>query len=208
MPIFITPEVGIPLPFDVTPEEIEGFRERAKAACESILALIEMGAEVPVTDADSAQAHQAIASEKLVIARADPGVVLKLEALLSDYDHEFLDANRRITNLVTNKLLESTDDPDPKVRLKALEMLGKRKGVNLFSDQVEITVKQKPLNEIEAELSRLLERYMGPVDVVAADVTDVTDITPMPSLSDIDLDEELGLTNLTDEPTEIHAEHP
>ena len=28
MPIVVTPEVGIPLPFDVTPEEAEGFRER------------------------------------------------------------------------------------------------------------------------------------------------------------------------------------
>ncbi len=46
MPIVVTPEVGIPLPFDVTPEEAEGFRERAKAACATILELIDSGANV------------------------------------------------------------------------------------------------------------------------------------------------------------------
>lgn len=166
MPIVVTPEVGIPLPFDVTPEEAEGFRERAKAACETIFALIDAGAEVPVSDEDSAKAHEIAATEKLVVAKTPPGAILKLEALLTHYDHEFLEANRRITNLVTNKLLEETENEDPKIRLKALELLGKRKGVQLFSDQVEVTVKQKPINELENELGRLLERYMGPVDVV------------------------------------------
>lgn len=186
MPIVVTPEVGIPLPFDVTPEEVEGFRERAKAACATIQELIGQGAEVEISDEDSTQAHQIIATEKLNVAKATPGAMLKLEALLSHYDHEFLEANRRIQNLVTNKLLEETENEDPKVRLKALELLGKRKGVNLFSDQVEVTVKQKPLEEIEKELGKLLERYMGPVEVVENE-TD-KEIRTL----EIDLDKELG----------------
>ena len=193
MPIVITPEVGIPLPFDVTPEEAEGFRERAKAACESILDLINSGADVEVSEEDSIAAHQIIASEKFVPAKTAPGAILKLEALLDHYDHEFLEANRKIQNLVTNKLLEETENEDPKVRLKALELLGKRKGVQLFTDQLEVTVKQKPVEEIEKELGSLLERYMGPVEqAVKNDIQDV-EVSEVIDLETIDLDAELGL---------------
>lgn len=186
MPIVVTPELGIPLPFDVTPEEVEGFRERAKAACETLKELLDAGAEVDVKEEDSTEAHQIIATEKFVPAVTPPGAILKLEALLTHYDHEFLEANRRIQNLVTNKLLEETENEDAKIRLKALELLGKRKGVNLFSDQVEVTVKQKPVEEIEKELERLLGKYMGPVVPVEPEI-------PKDPLLEIDLDKELGM---------------
>lgn len=186
VPIVVTPELGIPLPFDVTPEEVEGFRERAKAACETLKELLDAGAEVDVKEEDSTEAHQIIATEKFVPAVTPPGAILKLEALLTHYDHEFLEANRRIQNLVTNKLLEETENEDAKIRLKALELLGKRKGVNLFSDQVEVTVKQKPVEEIEKELERLLGKYMGPVVPVEPEI-------PKDPLLEIDLDKELGM---------------
>lgn len=208
MPIVVTPEVGIPLPFDVTPEEAESFRERAKAACETIQELMGLGAKVEVDDEDSATAHQIIATEKFTPSTTPPGAILKLEALLTHYDHEFLEANRRIQNLVTNKLLEETENEDPKIRLKALELLGKRKGVQLFTDQVEVTIKQKPIEEIEKELGSLLERYMGPIEHSVKDnVEDVKESDDVDAakndvinLDEIDLDDELGLKK--EEPVE------
>lgn len=196
MPIVVTPEVGIPLPFDVTPEEAEGFRERAKAACETILELIQNGAEVKVEDEDSTRAHVIATTEKFTPAKTPPGTILKLEALLDHYDHEFLEANRRIQNLVTNKLIEETENEDPKIRIRALELLGKRKGVQLFTDQIEVTIKQKPLEEIEKELGSLLERYMGPVEKsVKDDIEDVEETTDAGNVipDDDELDELLGL---------------
>ena len=71
MPLVITPEVGIPLPFDVTPEEVVTFRDRAKAACQTILELIESGAKAPeIDDSVSQEAHKLFAAEK-------PSVLLK-----------------------------------------------------------------------------------------------------------------------------------
>jgi len=195
MPLVITPEVGIPLPFDVTPEEVEQFRERAAAACATIKELMGAGGEVDLTDDDSTTAHQIFAHQApLRIGRTPPGAILKLEAMLSHYDHEFLGANRRIANYVTNRLLEETEDEDPKVRLKALELLGKRKGVNLFSEQMEITIKQKPTEDLETELTTLLEKYMGAADVVENDA-------PQPL---VDLDAELAML---DDP-EVTPEEP
>jgi hypothetical protein len=191
MPIFITPDTDIPLPFDLTPEEVVGFRERAKAACASIQELISVGATVDVTDEDSVQAHTIVSSENLNVKATPPSTILKIEALLTKYDHEFLEANRRITNLVTNKLLEEVESDDPKIRMRALEMLGKRRGVNLFSEQIEVTIKQKPVTEIEDELTRLLQRYVG--DAIPVQAKEIKTEEKEPSLLDIDLDKELGL---------------
>ena len=195
MPLIITPEVGIPLPLDITPEEIEQFRERAKAACATIQELIQAGGEVDITEENTRQAHDLFTSNSLPrVAKTPPGTILKLEALLSHYDHEFLGANRRIANYVTNRLLEESEDEDPKIRLKALELLGKRRGVNLFSEQMEITIKQKPTEDLEGELSRLLEKYMGPADVIE------NTATPKPI---IDLDAELGDIGLEEAEDEL-----
>ena len=187
MPLVITPEVGIPIPLDVTPEEAEQFRERAKAACRTLQELIDAGAEVEVTEEDSRTAHQLFANNTPIkVGKTTPGAILKLEALLNEFDHEFLGANRRITNYVTNRLLEESIDEDPRIRLKALELLGKRKGVNLFSDQIEITLKDKPTTEIESELTLLLEKYMGDAEVVENEAVQKPDTL-------IDLDEILGV---------------
>jgi hypothetical protein len=207
MPLVITPEVGIPLPFDVTPEEVETFRERAKAACKTILELIDAGAEMPeLDDSTSQEAHKLFAAEKPIsVAKTPPPVILKLEALLSSYDHEFLDAQRRITNFVTNRLMEETENEDAGKRLKALELLGKK--VGMFSDRMEITVKQKPAEEIEAELARLLERYVGDaIPVEAKEIDELDELEQLrnqpPTPSEIDLDAELGLTDDDEQPEE------
>jgi len=198
MPLVITPELGIPLPFDVTPEEVVTFRERAKAACQTILELIESGAKMPdMDDKTSEEAHKLFAAEKPIsVAKTPPAVILKLEALLSTYDHEFLDAQRRITNFVTNRLMEETENEDVGKRLKALELLGKK--VGMFSDRMEVTVKQKPAEEIEAELARLLERYVG--EAIPVEATEVED-KPLSPL-EIDLDAELGLKDDDEQPAE------
>ena len=186
MPLVITPEIGIPIPLDVTPEEAEQFRERAKAACRTLQELINAGAEVEVTEEDARAAHQLFANNTPIkVGKTTPGAILKLEALLNEFDHEFLGANRRITNYVTNRLLEESIDEDPRIRLKALELLGKRRGVNLFSEQLEVTIKEKPTTEIESELTLLLEKYMGNADVVENEARQKHD-------SIIDLDDVLG----------------
>jgi len=73
MPLTITPEVGIPLPFNVTPEEVKEFRERAKTAFNTVKKLIDSGAEVPDMDEKtSVQAHELFAKEKPIAIAKTP----------------------------------------------------------------------------------------------------------------------------------------
>jgi hypothetical protein len=187
MPIVVTPEVGIPLPFDTTKEELEDFREKAHALFETVQELIKQGATVEVTDQDKAQSHQIAANGQLPpVKTLTPGTIINLEAILSEWDHEVLDAGRRLRNYVTNKLIMDSNDPDPRVRIKVLELLGKLNNVGLFSDRVEINVVNRSIDSIEQELAKTLELYMGKIDEVEIEKEE-----PI-SIGDIDLDDVLG----------------
>jgi hypothetical protein len=187
MPIVVTPEVGIPLPFDTTKEELEDFREKAHALFETVQELIKQGATVEVTDQDKAESHQIAANGQLPpVKTLTPGTIINLEAILSEWDHEVLDAGRRLRNYVTNKLIMDSNDPDPRVRIKVLELLGKLNNVGLFSDRVEINVVNRSIDSIEQELAKTLELYMGKIDEVEIEKEE-----PI-SIGDIDLDDVLG----------------
>jgi hypothetical protein len=187
MSLTITPDTNTPTPFDDDPDIVEDNRRSVNIAFNTIESLIAAGALMPeVTDEDSRKAHEIMATGKaLNVSRASAGTVIKLEAMLTEYDHEFLNATKRFENYITNKILLETGDEDPKVRLKALELLGKRRGVNLFSDQLEVTIKSKPSEEIEERLNRVLGQYLDK----QADIEDVEEL----DLLSIDLDKEFGL---------------
>lgn len=186
MPIVATPEVGIPLPFDTTPEEIDDFRQKARALCDTVQELIAQGAQVEVTPEDKAKSHEIFATQKIPPAKnLTPGTILNLEAILNEWDQEVLDVSRRLRNYVTNKLIVESVDPDPRQRMKALENLGKIAGVGLFSERIDINITHRTVHDIETDLMKTLELYGG--------VTDVTPVAEEPkAIADIDVDAELG----------------
>lgn len=185
MPIIATPEIGIPLPFDTTPEEIEDFREKAHALFETVQELIKQGATVPITEADKAKSHEIMATQKIPPAKElTPGTIINLEAILSEWDQEVLDVHRRLRNYVTNKLINESIHDDPRQRMKALENLGRIGGVGLFSDKIEVNVTHRTVDDIERELAKTLEMYMGQAEEVEPEKPK--------SIGDIDVNEELG----------------
>lgn len=187
MPIVATPEVGIPLPFDTTPEEIDDFREKARAYFSTVEALMKHGLDVEVTPEDKTASHQIMASGKMPPAKnLTPGTIINLEAILTEWDQEVLDVHRRLRNYVTNKMIMESTDPDPRQRMKALENLGKISGVGLFSDRIDINVTHRTINDIEADLRKTLELF-------GAQVVDVEAKEAPKSVAEIDLDEELGV---------------
>jgi len=86
-----------------------------------------------------------------------PGIVLKLAALLSEYDHKVVRDAEQMRTYVTNRLLEeSSEAAKPSDRLRALEALGKISGVDLFTERTEITIKSVPTEVLEAQLHEKL----------------------------------------------------
>ena len=186
MPLLITPEVGIPFPFDTTPEELIEFRERAKALIDTVKTLEAEGLKLDVTDTDRAAAHSMLAAEQIPAAKAlTPASVRHLDTILSEYDRELFDVHRRARVYVTNRLILESTDPDAKVRLRALELLGKVSGVNLFSERVDLTVTHRTVQDIESEIRKTLA-------IFDADYEEVPEIG-VGSIEEIDLDAELGV---------------
>lgn len=186
MPIVVTPEVGIPLPFDTKPEDIDDFREKAHAMFQTVQELANNGLEVEVSDADKAEARILFAASKAPAPKTvTPGAITHLESILNEWDQEVLDVSRRLRNYVTNRFIVESTDPDPKVRLKALENLGRLSSVGSFSDRIDITVTHRTIHDIESDLKKTLELFTG-------EVIDVTPKEEPKSVAEINLDDEFG----------------
>lgn len=177
MPLVITPEANIPLPFDTTPDEVKEFREKARIAVNTIKALVAQGAKVEVSEKDTFESHKLFAGQKpLNVSHETPGTLLHLDTLLTEYDKGLLNAATRLRNYVTNKLLEESANLDPKIRMKALELLGKIGDVGLFAEKIEVTHTIKSSKEIEQAIMQRLEKYMGDVEVVSEEKLKVQEL--------------------------------
>lgn len=90
-----------------------------------------------------------------------PAIVLKLSALMSEYDYEVARDASQLRTYITNRLLEESDPKQPaNVRMRALENLGKITGVDLFTERKEITVKSMPVESLEEKLHAKLKTLL------------------------------------------------
>lgn len=80
-----------------------------------------------------------------------PGIILKLTALMSEYDYQVVKDATQMRQYITNRLLEESK-PDNPQRMRALELLGKITDVGLFTERTEVTVKTMPIENLEAAL--------------------------------------------------------
>jgi hypothetical protein len=148
--------------------------ERARLACNTAKELF--GDAPEPSEEDKARARDAFkaftdnngmkAPSMSVVSTYPNASLVYLDRMLSEYDHELINSAVRIREYTKNKLLVESENPDGKIRIRALELLGKMKDVGLFTDRIEITHKTKTDEELEAELQKKLERYMGSALVV------------------------------------------
>ncbi len=174
----ITPETEAPLGC-VSVADLSVL-ERAKLACNTAKSLFPDAPDTPPTQKEAALAQDVFTavtsakkkSEVNISALAHyPNASLRhLDKMLSEYDQELINSAVRIREFVKNRLLVEADNADGKIRIRALELLGKIKDVGLFTDRIEITHKTKTDEELAEELHQKLEKYMGLVERVGEDV--------------------------------------
>jgi hypothetical protein len=179
-----TPDVDYDIPLADYPPTFNDLRERVDAAFAALGAL---EADVLVTDDDIAIAHEALSSpgNPKEVLLSSPGAIVHIKAILSEYDKAVVESAAQIRTFVTNKLLLETESPDPRIRIKALELLGKISDVGLFTEKTEITMRHRPTEELEQLLrERLLKTldaespipaYADPAQPLHLDVSDVFD---------------------------------
>lgn len=195
-----TPDLGVALPPEGMPYPL--LKERAEAACATIDLLLGAGLDpqllIPkpedqevaasVVEAfakDEEKASQSLTTNK--ISTMTPASLLLVKSTLDEFGHAVVERATQIRHLVTNKLVLESENPDPKIRIRALELLGKISDVGLFSERTEITITHQSTDELKQSLRDKLNKLRAKMDVV--------DVTPNEPASPavIDLDEELGI---------------
>ena len=105
-----------------------------------------------------------------------PAAVRQIVGMLSTYDWAFVEQAQQLRGMAVAKIVEETDHPDARIRLKALELLGRVTEVGLFTDRIEIKkteLSDQDLNErIKEKLLLLQNAQKGHTvsnDIVDAD---------------------------------------
>ena len=99
-----------------------------------------------------------------------PAAVQHLVGMLTAYDWAFVEQAKELRGYAVAQILEEVKHPDARIRLKALDMLGKVTEVALFTERVEVKKTEMSDTELENRIKEKLNRFMGVIDVV--DVTE------------------------------------
>lgn len=174
------PEIHTEEPPTLTPAAQVGVRDMLGAKIETTKFLEGLGlppdSEVE-KEAGRASAREAfvamagaVADEDKLVALASvdsPAAVKHLVSMLTAYDWNFVEQAAEIRGYTLSKIMLETKHPDARIRLKALEMLGKVTEVALFTDRVEVKQTGPSDEELEKQLREKLERFMGTAQQVS-----------------------------------------
>jgi len=111
-----------------------------------------------------------------------PESVRHLVTMLSAYDWEFVEQAKQMRGMAVAKIIEETNHPDARIRLKAIEMLGRVTEVALFTDRVEVKKTDLTDAEIDKKLQDKLDTLLNVIDVDITNgetASDITDVEPV-----------------------------
>ena len=169
MTIEITPELGGELTPDI---DYLDLRQRAEVVCRSILLLEQHGLDTEPTPEDEQAAAKLVTAyaedpertSKLVnnarSSSISPASLKAVRSYLDEYGRAVVTHAIEVRHLVTNRLLEESQNPDPRIRIRALELLGKHSDVGLFSEKQEVTITHQTTDELKARLKQKLQRLI------------------------------------------------
>lgn len=180
--IELQPTGDKPLPFDLSDEQPKTHADSVAIAANTVNLIEELGGSLDF-DAKDFQAAAALATGKtkptIPTTVQKTGVAKVLAVAVKEYDFQVFADVQQARNFVTNKLMMMADCGDPKLELKALELLGKHSDIGLFTERSEITVHHTTSKGLEESIKERVKRLMN---------AEVTDVLPLD-----DLDAHLGV---------------
>lgn len=194
----IEPTAEHPMPFDMSDEQPKTHKDAVAIAVNTADLIEELGGSIDYSNGDLEKAAKLITGAgKADIPRH---IAISSEAkaanlLIRRFDFQAFEDAQQMRNFITNKLINIADCGDPKLELKALELLGKHSDVGLFTERSEITVHHTSSSSLENSIKERIKRLLN---------SDVVDVTPID-----DLDEQLGpekFVERVEEPTENESE--
>lgn len=179
--IEIQPTAEHKLPFDLSEELPSTLAESVAIAANTADLIGQLGGSMDFTTEDFAKATVLIQGEKQtpqVKNVTSTGIARVLAIAIKEHDFQVFSDVQQARNFVTNKLVKIADCGDPKLELKALELLGKHSDIGLFTERSEITVHHTTSASLEDSIKSRIKRLLN---------AEVVDLSPID-----DLDEQLG----------------
>lgn len=159
-PIHLVIESGIPVPDENYRVPLD-LQERIEGAIRALEFNEEFADVDPPSDADRSVARRVFQGDTTAADEMNMSVAVHMRALLTEYDHQIIQSTVQLRTYITNRLLLESDHPDARVRLKALEMLGRISDVGLFTDKTEVTHKYEGSADLEGQLRAKLQKLMA-----------------------------------------------
>lgn len=182
---------------DLANEVFKAFSERAKQQFEEALK-----PDAP-DNAEPAKKNKGGRPRKYPVAEKPPAtnstnppqlyqgnVAERIRTMLNEYNSHTVADAAELRMVVTNKLLDLSMCGDPRIEIKATEMLGKISDVGLFTEKTEITVNYNSVADIDKAIKDKVRKML---------MAHGADLSPV----DIDIDAELGI-----KPLVLEAEEP
>ena len=169
------------IPFDLSDEEPKTHADSLAIAVNTADLISQLGPSIDFNEDDLESAKKLILGEDKPAKPKTLAVSAQAQAvstLVKKFDFNAFADQLQARNFITNRLIELADNGDPKVELKALELLGKHSDIGLFTERSEITIHHTTSSALENSIKERVKRLLN---------ADVIDITPLD-----DLDAQLG----------------
>ena len=98
-----------------------------------------------------------------------PEEIKSAVGMVTAYQWKFVEQAENLRSMAVTHIVKEVSHPDARIRLKALEMLGKVTEVALFTDRIAVKSEDVSDEELDARIKEKLGKYMGVVDVVDAE---------------------------------------
>lgn len=99
-----------------------------------------------------------------------PPAIQKIVGMLTAYDWAFVEQAKELRGMAVAKIVEETDHPDARIRLKALELLGKVTEVGLFTERISVKKEDMSDDELDQKIREKLAQLQKTVDAEAVEI--------------------------------------
>ena len=171
MALHVEPETGVALTDEVRQLDLS---ERVEAMDNTVKELEKHGLDVQYDDVDkevaatlsTSYAQDADKTSRTVTntraAKLTPPSIKLANSIIQEFNHSVVESSIQLRHLVTNKLIIEAENPDAKVRMRALELLGKISDVGLFTEKSEVTITHQTTDDIKEKLRAKLSKLVNP----------------------------------------------
>jgi hypothetical protein len=166
--INIEPTGDIPVPFDLADEQPKTQSDAIAIAANTANLIHELGGSIDFDPDDGKKVVDLISkSKKKPEHIRDTRTAAALRAVIQENDFQAFADIQQARHFITNRLIDLASCGDPKLEIKALELLGKHSDIGLFTERSEITVHHTSSASLEASIKERVKRLLN------ADVTDI-----------------------------------